>query len=492
MIIPFGQWAPDLPIYKNDGLVELMNAKPAARSYEPMNDLLPTSNALDGRCLGMFGTMDEGRVAFNFAGDNAKLYQLSGNTWSNVSQAGNYTVADDETWSFDKFGNLVIAVVWGEAPQQFDITSAALFSDLSATAPKARHVGVVRDHVVLGNINDAVDGDVPYRVHWSPALDPTGVWTPDIATLAGRQDLAGDGGWVQGIVGGEFGIVFQEWSVWRMSLAGLPVIWQFDEIEKRQGTPSPRSIIKYRNLAYYLGQDGFYATDGGGPSQAIGDNRIDRFVASDLQPNAHAAVVGAVDPEDQMLYWAYPGADAVGGVPNRMVIYSISDNKWGVADIDVEYLGWLRTDSQDMDTDINALYPNLDLMPISLDSTQWGSQGRRIAGFGPLHTSGSFDGSPLTATFRTGAHSLSDSKQRHLVQNFRPLVEGGGTIKCQISGKTRVDEADAFSTAEGADDEGDCPTLTPGRYFSWKITAEDGFDHAIGINVTEASPDGDH
>jgi hypothetical protein len=46
---------------------------------------------------------------------------------------------------------------------------------------------------------------------------------------------------VQKVVGGEYGLVFQERAVWKMTYIGSPVIFQFDLIERSRGAfaPSP-------------------------------------------------------------------------------------------------------------------------------------------------------------------------------------------------------------------------------------------------------------
>lgn len=500
--IPLGQWAPDLPATDNEGLSYLLNALPEARGYKAFPDLQPdpadanqSPPTISSRCLGLFGATDASRSSFNFASDATTLYHQSADgLWKDsTGSAGPHAVASQEFWDFEKFGDLVIAVAYGEIPQQFDIsTPDTVFSNLSATAPQGRHCAVVRDHLVLGNITDS-GTDYPYRVAWSPVGAPAGVWTPDVATLAGNQDLGGDGGWVQAVTGGEFGLVFQEWAIWRMTPAPTPTIFQFDEIEKKQGTPAPRSVVKHRHLVYYYGQDGFYVSDGGGPSRPIGRGRVDDFVANDLQANERSTVIGTTDPQDSLIYWAYAGMDSVGGIPNRLICYSPVYDKWGLGDITTEYIGALRSRSLDMDAGINALYPNLDLMPISLDSNLWASQSLVLSGFDSSHRSGTFNGAALPATFETGQHQ--PTPRRSLVQNFRPILEDESltSLTCNIAGKTRAHDATVFATVDQAvDSEGDCPTLTAGRYFRFRMAATGDFKHAVGFELTEVVDDGDH
>ena len=146
--------------------------------------------------------MDNDGNASNFAGTLTTLEKLNtDNTWSDVKKLGGYTTAADDMWEFVQWDDQVIATNFGDPIQSFDLSSSSLFADLAASAPKARHITVVREFVVVGNTNDATDGNVPFRVRWGPIGDPAGDWAVSAATQADFQDLSADDGWVMGIVG---------------------------------------------------------------------------------------------------------------------------------------------------------------------------------------------------------------------------------------------------------------------------------------------------
>jgi hypothetical protein len=131
----------------------------------------------------------------------------------------------------------MIATNGADAPQV--VTLGAPTSRHSPDLPpKARHIAVVRDFVVLGNVDDGTAR--PNRVAWS-AINNSADWAVSASTQSDIQDLQGDGGWVQKVVGGEYGLVFQERAVWKMTYIGSPVIFQFDLIERSRGAlpPSP-------------------------------------------------------------------------------------------------------------------------------------------------------------------------------------------------------------------------------------------------------------
>src|SRR4029077_2402588 len=110
------------------------------------------------------------------------------------------------------------------------------------------------------NISDSVVG--VQRVRWS-AINNANSWTADPTTLAGYQDLLGEGGWIQKIVGGEQGgYVIQEHAIWRMTFVGSPLIFQFDKVKTGIGAYAPQSVVSFQGMIFFLANDGFYMFDG--------------------------------------------------------------------------------------------------------------------------------------------------------------------------------------------------------------------------------------
>lgn len=487
-LIPFGSYTPDLPAHQNEGVTDLLNAIPQARGYRGMPTLVPTTNALTGRCLGMWSAIDSAGNAYNFASDSTDLYKRASNQWEVASSAtAAYSVADGLTWCFTQFANDVIAVADAEDPQRFEIGSSSSFSTLSATAPQARHCAVVNDFLVLGHITNN-----PRRVQWSPIRLPTGDWTASLETLAGSQDLAGHGGYVQAIVGGHFGVVFQEYAVWRMVGPSVPEKFQFQRIEEEQGTPSPRSVVKKGETIYYLGQDGFYMTTGAGPSVAIGKNQIDEEFFADVDITNFAYVVGKADPSEPLIWWIYPSVNS-NGVPDKVLFYDIVNRKWGRGEQDLEWVGLLRADGLNLEQ-LDAIYTDLDSIPFSLDSPALAGGRPEMSGFDLSHKSGAFNGSHAAASIVTGQLQPVPGK-RMLLQNMRPIVDAATpeNLACNVLAKTRTNDAGGFlASSIDVDSEGDCPVLTSGRYFRFKLNITGNFDNAHGIDVDQWSEDGDH
>ncbi|BCV05594.1 MAG: hypothetical protein CM15mV111_210 [uncultured marine virus] len=108
-----------------------------------------------------------------------------------------------------------------------------MFSDLSADAPKAKYIAVVRDFVMTGFTNTTAAGTKPYRTQWSALGDATS-WAVSATTQADFQDID-DLGDITGLVGGEYATILLEKGIVRASYIGSPLIFQFDKVELNRG-----------------------------------------------------------------------------------------------------------------------------------------------------------------------------------------------------------------------------------------------------------------
>jgi hypothetical protein len=137
----------------------------------------------------------------------------------------------------------------------------------------------------------------------------------------------------------------------------------------------PGSIVQLSNIAYYLGEDGFYAFDGS-QSRPIGFGKIDKTFFSDLDQSYFYRITSTVDPINKIVYWAYPGAGNIrSGNPNRILAYH-----WALESLD-DHRGERHPDRGDLLRSLilrlhagavgQRRFPNLDTMPVSLDSRVW-------------------------------------------------------------------------------------------------------------------------
>lgn len=374
-------------------------------------------------------------------------------------------------------------------------TLGTITPTIQSIAPKTRYMAIVRNFLVCGWTNDASGGDQPQRVWWSSLNDPTNWPTPGTAAAAIVQsnynDLFGDGGWIQGVVGNlgtADGAVFMEREVWRMVYAGPPGVFYFYAAEGSRGTPAPNSIVQLGPVVFYLGRDGFYAFDGT-TSKPIGVNKIDKDFYSRVDQNNLARVVGAVDPINKLIIWAWPDTTATNGNPNHLLIYHWQLDKWTSADLTLEYLLISGTFGQTIDS-WDATYGTLDAVPnFPFDSRVWTGGKDILAAFDTSHMLNYFNGAALQATIDFSELQPIPG-QRLMVTNARPLVDGG-VPQVSIGTRNRLVDATSYNAATSMNALGTCPQRANGRYLTGRtiIPAGSAWSHCQGLEL-EGAPSG--
>lgn len=474
-ILPFGQWIPDQADYQNRGVLTAKNVFPSGSGYLPVGMLTAQSNALDARPRGAIQTRDKDGNVRQFVGDAAKLYENLSLTWTDRSIAGGYSTASEEIWEFAQWKNKVLATNFSDNPQQLTLGGSA-FSDLT-TALKARHISVIRDFVVFGNTTDTTDGNVPSRVRWSAFGDETD-YTVSASTLSDYQDLQVAA--VDRIFGGEYGVIFQPNSVWRMTFVGAPVVFQFDEVLPGIGIIAPGAAAQFGDIIFFLSNQGFYALQNGSQTTPIGANRVDRFVLDDIDTNNLHRVSCAVDGSSQRVFWAYPGANATSGRPNKIVCYDRTLDQWSYIEKDVELL-WKGGGTGYTLDGLDSISASLDSLTPTLDSRAWIGGAASLVAFDQNYKSGFFDGDPMTATVESAELELNAGYRTRL-NAFRPLVNGG-TVTATVGTRNRQSDSVTYGSSLTQSSSGRFTTRANARYHRLKFSLTGAWERAVGFEI---------
>lgn len=490
-MLKFGEYAPDAPDYQNGGSGYMFNVLPRTiDSYGPMSSLAAYSGALGARCQGAVFVRDSDASAYGFAGTASKLYKLgsASTSWADVSKVGGYTTAVDERWNYTLYGRRVLAANFFDPIQSYVMGASALFADLAAAAPKARYIAAVREFIMVANTFDGTDGNQPQRVWWSAAADPTNWPTPGTVTAAQLQsdfqDLVGVGGWIQGLAPNLSACdvaVIQEKKVYRSQYIGPPYVFAFQPVEGARGSPAPGSIITVGPVAYYLGEDGFYAFDGA-QSLAIGNSKVDRTFWSMVQQSYLYRISAAYDPQAKIIYWSFPGPGASAGTPNYILAYNIALSRWTLIGAEVEVL--CNSTSFGYTLDQLDSFGTLDTLPYSLDSRAWVGGGRTLlSAFDTSHKLGIFSGSSLAATM-DGPEVQINPQGRAFVAGVRPIVDSSAaTVSCGT--RNLLSDSVSYAAAVSQNALGDCPQRSDARFFRPRmvIPAAANWNHAQGFEV---------
>lgn len=478
MKLPLAEWKPDLPDHENDGAIEALNVIPAQKSYKGLNGLSAFSSAITGTCLGATpATQSDGTTA-NFCGDTSVLYKLAASgTWADVKKVGGYSTATDGRWSFAQYGDQVIATNYDDNIQEYTLGTSTIFADLT-TAVKARHIGTLREFVVIGNTNDATDGAVPHRVRWSAIGDPAD-WTVSASTQADYQDLDSSKGPVNAVIGGEHGVIFQENAVHNMTYIGSPEIFSFDEVEQGVGCYIPHSAIARGRFTYYIGRDGFYMFDRT-QSIPIGADKVNKTFFTDFNNSYSFRVSVALDPINNLVIWAYPSNSSVTGNPDKLIIYNWVNNRWSHAEIDCELVYNSISLGYTLDT-LDTYSTDLDALPFSLDSRFWQGGEYSLTAFDTTHKSSYFTGTQLTATIETGEFE-GYSMSRTFLKKILPIIDGTTTIN--IGTRNSPTDTVTWGSTLSQESNGEISVLSNARYHRIRLISS-SFTDAQGVEVLE-------
>lgn len=471
--ITFGEWLPDQPsvtgaLVKADNVFSKAigyGVMPSAANYS-QDASEPLTNVVAGRS-------PDGSTLI-FAGSETNLYKLDSADMSLDDVSGaTYATPNGQRWRFTQFGHRLVAANGQAKLQGWLLGTSTAWADLAADAPKARYVTVVRDFVVSAYINDSTP--LPFRVKWSALNDETS-WTDSATTQSDYQEIP-DGGSIVGITGGEFGLIFMDRSIYRMSYIGSPLIFQFDNISRNLGCYESNSIIQYQGVSFFLSDDGFYACDGQNIIP-IGNEKINRFFFSDVDEVYIANMSAAIDPFRNLVLWAY-SSKGQGGNVNKMLIYNFETKKWSSGTTDISRIADASTPSVTLEG-IDVFSNSIDALETTLDSRQWLGGKMMLAG-----VKGSkivtFTGANSTATIQTG--DLSAENRKTAVTLVQPIVDNG-SASVAIASRDLLSSQVIFGTSVAADSENRVSLRSMGRYHQLKFTPTgDNWSNAIGADV---------
>ena len=459
--IIFGEWLPDQPGVTG-AITDAKNCYPVANGYAPIRSESDYSDAAGTNLLITFAGKFGGASTL-FAASATQIYKFDSNDASlDAATTTGYTAV--EGWDVTQFGPKMILANGQDKLQAWTLNSSTVFADLSADAPVAKFITVVRDFVVAAN-----DGTETSKVYWSDINDETD-WTPGAASQADSQILP-DGGDITGIAGGEYGLIFLERAIYRMSYAGSPFFFQFDAISRSLGCISNGSIAQYGNLTYFLADDGFYVCDGQS-TKNIGTEKVNRWFFDNAIPNEiYSGMSATVDPVNKLIIWKFN--NTFGG--KTLLMYSIDLSKWTYADTTAESIAYVLTPSATLEQ-VDNYNASIDALDIPLDSRVFAGGSLLFAGVSGQKII-SFSGQPKTANISTGDIDVGQS----VITLVRPIVDGGSSL-IAVSSRNNLDEQVEFSSNVAADAENRVSVRSNGQYHRLRLTPTgDNWKTAVGL-----------
>src|SRR5688572_9327805 len=124
MIIPFPPFEPDKSQFDIAASRNVVNALPVANGWGPMPGLSEVSQALPAECRGSVYVRTASGTYKIIAGTATGLYELNTTdfSWTDISgPSAPYAVPLNDSWTFTRFGDRLIAHNLANAIQVYDV-----------------------------------------------------------------------------------------------------------------------------------------------------------------------------------------------------------------------------------------------------------------------------------------------------------------------------------------------------------------------------------
>jgi hypothetical protein len=414
-LLPWGEWKPDVSDYLGSASRLIRNVLPQGDGYAPFPASAPFSGAMPAGCRGGFYALKADGSVVIFAGTATKLYRMNNTdyTWVDVSKGGGSysSLLSSAQWQFAQTGNLVWATQANTVLQVYDLSSSSEFADGLGSPPQAAYISVVGRFLVLSGLLST-----PYRIQWSGlnSFNSATSWTSGVAS----SDFP-DGGVVRGVAGGEFGLIFQDQAIRRMSYVGGSLIFQIERITQDMGLFAPYSIARAGPTTFFYSGKGFYKIDPGGLPVQIGRERVDRTFINDLDRGNLQLFIAASDPRSSRVYWAYKSVSGSTGLYDKIIGFDYLLDRWFPLSVSGEFLLGLSQSGITLEA-LDAISASIDAMTLSLDAYATAVQ-PEIAQFDSANKLAFFRGPSLEADLQT-AEQGTDSA-RLFMRGFRPVTD---------------------------------------------------------------------
>lgn len=476
--VEFGQFAPDLPDLGGVHAEVATNCIPRSIGYDPLPGLDNYTDALPGiEAVGAESFADTADVAYNVVAGPLRVYHRSAGAWIDISKgATDYVIT--QRWEFVQWNaKQAFSASLDNPLQLWDLGAGAMIDLVLTGGPvQAATMAIVRNQVLVGDVTDA-DGHTPNRLRWCALGQPTD-WVPSSATFAGFDQLEStSGGKILRVIGGEYGIVFLDRSIWRATFTGNTVTaYQLDEVEQGIQCIAPGGIVRHAGAAWYLSEDGFRVTTGD-QSVSIGDERVDRLVLADLDQSLSHKITSTVLADEQTLIFAYPGANN-SEVANKLALYNISTKRWSTGEEAVHYLSRSRTPFTTLE-DLDSIFGSIDDVPGSLDDGAYSGGGLQASAIRDTGEAAFFTGPPRVATIET--HEQQHSAGRGtFVNEVRALVEGGD-VSISIGHRDVQRDPVVYTAPHGLNAAGVSEQRADARYMRYRAVISGDWKGAIGV-----------
>ena len=317
-----------------------MNAEFEITSITDSNNYVvtQTSNA-SGSTSGGGGT---GNINYQISiGPDASVYGYGWGigTWNtgtwNTPRSTSTVTLDGRNWSFDNFGEDLIATVHKGGTFRWD-TSAGLSTRATVisqapTTSRFNLVSMPDRHVFLFGTETTI-GDSSTRddlfLRFSSQEDFT-TWTPTATNTSGSFRIQDGSKIVAAVRSRNAVLVWTDNSLHALQFVGAPFTFSLVELGANCGAVGVHSAVDINGVAYWMSQNSFYLYDGTVKKLPCS---VQDYVFEDFSIANYPETYAGINSEFNEITWFYPSAAST--QIDRAVTYNYLERSWHTSNLD--------------------------------------------------------------------------------------------------------------------------------------------------------------
>ncbi|MCX6010201.1 MAG: hypothetical protein NTW48_09285 [Chloroflexi bacterium] len=461
-------WMPDFIKFgmPPGGLQTCKNLLPYDEGYWPCKMMKALStDALTEHARRARGLFTEDGNYIVFIGGSTSLFRYNPDkSVDDVTRTASDYTSGGNSWNFEKYGDWCVATNFADEMQVLKTFSAgATFEDLTG-APQAKFIKFYSGHLVAGHIANS-----PKLVKWS-ALEDLEDWTISTATGADEQNITDAEGEITGIerIGKVMGVFFSN-SISLMYFSGSPYTYTFVPNAINNVGAIENTIVSTGSHAFFWDSRDIWAFDGSNV-EPLGYG-IRNTISGLLNKTYINRVSAVVDQKRSLVFWSFPSTSSADGTCDLILAYNYRSKKYSLIEMPHFALHSIYTGALTLE-ELSGLYPNIDEVPYSLDSSFWMAGSPQIAGVNVVDDKvATMDGSVLISTLQTPVIKIEDNVV--MVSKVRPRLQGAvDEVSVRIASRMNEDDLDSYSdVAIVSNSSGYADVRASGRYLSVEITS---------------------
>ena len=297
-----------------------------------------TSNA-SGSTSGGGGT---GNINYQISiGTDASVYGYgwgvgtwNNGTWNTPRSTSTVTL-DGRNWSFDNFGEDLIATVHKGGTFRWDtsaglntratvISQAPTTSRFNLVSMPDRHVFLFGTETTIGDANTRDD----LFLRFSSQEDFT-TWTPTATNTSGSFRIQDGSKIVAAVRSRNAVLVWTDNSLHALQFVGAPFTFSLVELGANCGAVGVHSAVDINGVAYWMSQNSFYLYDGTVKKLPCS---VQDYVFEDFSIANYPETYAGINSEFNEITWFYPSAAST--QIDRAVTYNYLERSWHTSNLD--------------------------------------------------------------------------------------------------------------------------------------------------------------